>query len=78
MSVIDLKEFMVERTSYADKLEIEPQTLQLIESTVSEVIDPKLLTSIGPETCDADIDDDIKCGVCKRVPVEPVMDESCE
>ena len=69
---------MVEKSGVKE-LKLEPQTLQQIDSQVSEHVDPAQLTSIAPETCVEKLaDPNIICFICKRLPVEPTLDENCE
>ena len=69
---------MVE-SNRSDELKLEPQVLQQIDSQVSEHVDPAQLTSIAPETSVNElVDKTIICFVCKRLPIEPTMDENCD
>ena len=69
---------MVERKEI--DLEIEPETLEKIHEKVSDTVDPKELASIASETCTTKVEKYMKCGVCNRIPVEPVIcqDDNCE
>ena len=58
---------------------MDPQILQQIMNQVDERISPPELSSVDPESCTTPIEDNSYiCGVCKRVPVDPVQDESCD
>ena len=65
--------------SKRDELKMDPQILQQIINQVEEHISPEELSSVDPESCTTPIEDDsMICGVCKRVPIDPVQDENCD
>ena len=46
---------------------------------MNDHVNPNELTSIAPETCTTEVAvATMKCGICKRIPTDPVMDENCE
>ena len=72
---------MVESSAQMEPLTLESSTLARIAKEVSEYVDPVELSSIASDTCISETPYPTRmCGLCKRLPVEPIMDENenCE